>query len=124
MAAEVLIPMGTFAAYAATDLASGDLIRWYTTEQEVTKCGNGARPVGVCITAVTAGDLVNYEGAVEFFKTAGIVKVPVDYTPTVGAEVESGATGRIQAYTSGYAFGQVLAVTVEDETTYAELYIY
>lgn len=132
--AEVLIPMGTFTAYAAVNLAEGVLVKWHTTAGEVTLTGSGERPVGCVIRAVASGELVNdpLGGAVEFFKTAGIVKVPVTGEFTVGQQVMSGASGAITAYVAAgtnYPFGVILSTATEtnddgDDITVAEIFIY
>lgn len=119
---EVMIPMGSFAAYASTDLAEGRLFKWSTTAEEVTYTGAGERPVGVIIDPVLAGEVLSEKGAAEWFKSAGIVKVPVAFEAQPGDEVASGADGTIVKYSTGYAFGQILTAASTGEE--AEIYIY
>ena len=132
--AEVLIPMGTFTAYAGENLTEGQLFKWSTSEKTIVATGSGERPVGIVIRDITAGELCNdpLGGAAEFFKTAGIVKVPVTASLDVGGQVMSDASGAIAAYVAAgtnHAFGVVLSTDTETDddgnaVTVAELYIY
>lgn len=120
---EVLIPMGSHKAFAATDLAEGRLFKWANVPENVTYTAEGNRPIGIVINDIVAGEILSATGSAEWFIKSGIVKVPLDTEIAVGTEVMAGTNGVIAAHTgTNYAFGVVL--TARDDNNESEIYIY
>lgn len=123
MASEVLIPMGSQKAFAATDLLEGRVFKWSTTPEFVEYCGEGERPLGIVIADIAGGEILSTIGAAEWFIKSGKVRVPIDTDIAVGTEVMAGANGTIIEHTgTNHAFGVVVSARNADGE--AEIWIY
>ena len=122
MATEVLIPMGAHKAFAASDMVAGRLFKWSTAEETVTYTTQGDRPLGIITADVYAGEILSAQGGAEWFDKAGKLRVPLDFTPSIGDEVQAGDNGTIEAHAAGYALGVVVSSTNADSEY--EIWIY
>ena len=123
MASEVLIPMGSQKAFAASDLLEGRVFKWATTAEYVQYTTEGDRPLGIIIRDVVAEEILSAQGSAEWFVKAGKVRVPPDTDIAIGTEVMAGSNGTIIEHTgTNHAFGVVL--TNRNADAEAEIWIY
>ena len=123
MASEVLIPMGSQKAFAASELLEGRFFAWSNVVEHVRYTTEGERPIGIIIGTVVSGEILSVEGSAEWFMKAGIVRVPLDLEIAVGTQIMAGSNGTIIVHTgTNYAAGVVL--TARNTDTESEIWIY